>query len=59
MRLNSFKYLVKEGFTGLWFNRVNSFASLCIMTISLLMVGISVLLSYNITNMIGAIESRN
>lgn len=59
MRLNSFKYLVKQGFTGIWFNRVNSFASLCVMTISLLMVGISVLLSLNITKMIGSIESRN
>lgn len=59
MRLNSFKYLVKQGLSGLWFNRVNSFASLCVMTISLLMVGISVLVSFNVTKMIGAIESRN
>ena len=59
MRLNSFNYLVKQGFSGLWFNRVNSFASLCVVTISLLMVGISILTSYNINNMIGAIESRN
>lgn len=59
MRFNSFKYLVKQGFTGLWFNRVNSFASFCVVTISLLMVGISVLVSFNITKMIGAIEKRN
>lgn len=59
MRLNSFRYLVKQGFSGLWFNRINSFASLCVVTISLMMVGISVLLSMNITNMIGSIESRN
>ena len=59
MRLNSFKYLVKQGFTGLWFNRINSFASLCVVTISLMMVGISVLLSMNINSMIGSIESRN
>ena len=59
MRLNSFKYLVRQGFSGLWFNRVNSFASLCVVTISLLMVGISVLVSINITKMIGAIEKRN
>ena len=59
MRLNSFKYLVKQGFTGLWFNRINSFASLCVVTISLMMVGVSVLLSMNINSMIGSIESRN
>lgn len=58
-RFNSFKYLVRQGFSGLWFNRVNSFASFCVVTISLLMVGISVLVSFNITKMIGAIESRN
>ena len=59
MRLNSFRYLVKQGFAGIWFNRINSFASLCVITISLLMVGISVLVSFNITKMIGAIEKRN
>lgn len=59
MRLNSFKYLVKQGFSGLWFNRINSFASLCVVTISLLMVGVSLLVSFNINRMIGSIESRN
>lgn len=59
MRLSSFKYLIKQGFTGLWFNRINSFASLCVVTISLMMVGISLLVSLNINNMIGSIESRN
>lgn len=59
MRLNSFKYLVRQGFAGLWFNRINSFASLCVVTISLMMVGVSVLLSMNINSMIGSIESRN
>lgn len=59
MRLNSFKYLVAQGFKGIWFNRVNSFASLCIVTISLVMVGMSVLVSANISKMIGSIERRN
>lgn len=59
MRFNSFKYLVGQGFKNVWFNRVNAFASLCIITISLVMVGISLLLSFNINEMIGSIESRN
>lgn len=59
MRFNSFKYLVRQGFKGIWFNRVNSFASLCIVTVSLVMVGISVLVSANISRMIGSIERRN
>ncbi|MCD8006005.1 MAG: permease-like cell division protein FtsX [Oscillospiraceae bacterium] len=59
MRPNSVKYLVGQGFRGIWYNRINSFASLCIITISLLMVGISVLLAININEMIGAIEDKN
>lgn len=59
MRLRSLKYLLKQGVSGLWSNRINSFASLCVITISLMMVGISVLISININNMIGSIESRN
>ncbi len=59
MRLNSFKYLCGQGTKNLWFNRVNSFASLCIVTVSLLMVGMSVLVAANISRMIGSIESRN
>lgn len=59
MRVASFKYLVKQGFKGLWFNRVNTFASFCIITISLVMVGLSVLVSANITRVIGSIEKRN
>ncbi len=59
MRPNSVKYLVGQGFRGIWYNRINSFASLCIITISLLMVGICVLLSLNINEMIGAIEDKN
>lgn len=59
MSFSSIKYLVKQGFKSLWFNRVNAFASLCVVTISLVMVGVSVLLSLNITEMIGSIESRN
>ncbi len=59
MRAASFKYLVKQGFRGIWFNRVNTFASFCIITISLVMVGLSVLVSVNINRVIGSIEKRN
>lgn len=59
MRLTSFKYLVNQGFKGIWYNRVNSFASFCIITISLFMVGLSLLVSANISRIIGDIERRN
>ncbi len=59
MRINSFKYLMKQGCKGLWTNRINSISSFCIVTISLLMVGLTVLFSLNINKMIGAIERKN
>ncbi len=59
MRASSFKYLVKQGLKSLWYNRVNTFASLCIVTISLVMVGFSVLVAANASRLIGSIESRN
>ena len=59
MKVSSFKYLVNQGIKSIWVNRLMSFASLCIMTVSLLMVGLSVLVSVNITKMIGNIESKN
>ena len=59
MKVSSFKYLVNQGIKSVWVNRLMSFASLCIMTVSLLMVGLSVLVSVNITKMIGNIESKN
>ena len=59
MKLSSFKYLLGQGFKSFWFNRVNSIASLCIVTVSLLMVGVTILTSFNITKMIGSIERRN
>lgn len=59
MKLNSFNYLIKQGFSGAWKNRIMSFASFCIMTVSMLMVGMSVLITLNINGIIGGIEDRN
>ena len=59
MRPSSFKYLVKQGLASVWHNRVNTFASLCIVIISLMMVGFAVLASLNISRLIGSIEQRN
>ena len=59
MRLSSMRYLVHQGFKGIWKNRMMSFASFCIMLVSLLMVGISVLLAININRIIGGIEDKS
>lgn len=59
MKISSFNYLIKQGFNGMYKNRLMSFASFCIMLVSLLMVGLSVLTTLNINRIIGTIEDKN
>ncbi|MBR4555752.1 MAG: permease-like cell division protein FtsX [Ruminococcus sp.] len=59
MKISSIRYLVHQGFKGIWKNRMMSFASFCIMLVSLLMVGISLLLALNINRIIGGIEDKS
>ncbi|MFA5658698.1 MAG: permease-like cell division protein FtsX [Oscillospiraceae bacterium] len=59
MKLNSFNYLVRQGMSSIWKNRLMSFASFCIMTVSMLMVGLSILITININLIIGGIEDKN
>ena len=59
MRLNSFGYLFTRGAKGIIQNRIMSFASLCILTVSLLMIGFTVLFTSNINMMIGNVENKN
>ena len=39
--MNNLSYLIKQGIRSVWKNRFMSFASLCIMTVSLILVGMS------------------
>lgn len=59
MRFSSFTYLTKQGFRNIWTNRIMSFASLCILIVSLLLVGFAVLFTENINLIIGNIENKN
>lgn len=59
MRASSAKYLVGQGVKSIWTNRMMSFASFCIILVSLLMVGISVLSSINFTRVISGIEDQS
>lgn len=59
MKLSSFRYLVSQGFDNVWKNRVMAFASFCVLLVSLLLVGISVLFYININAVIGSIEDKN
>ncbi len=59
MKLSSFNYLVKQGISGMWKNKMLSFASFCIMLVSLLLVGLSFLTTLNIANMIDKVADKN
>ncbi|MBR1764416.1 MAG: permease-like cell division protein FtsX [Ruminococcus sp.] len=59
MKISSARYLIHQGFKGIWKNRMMSFASFCIMLVSLLMVGMSVLMAINLNRIIGGIEDKS
>lgn len=59
MKASSFRYLVHQGFTGIWKNRMMTFASFCILLVSLLMVGLASLTAINLTRVIGGIEDKS
>ena len=59
MKLSGFRYLVEQGIDNVWKNRMMAFASFCVLLVSLLLVGFSVLVYLNVNTVIGGIESKN
>lgn len=59
MKISSFNYLIRQGISGIWKNRMMTFASFCILLVSLLMVGIASLTAINLTRIIGGIEDKS
>lgn len=59
MKANSVKYLMGQGVTGLWKNRMMTLASVGVLTACLLIVGFAVLLTENINQIVGYVESQN
>ena len=59
MKASGFKSLVEKGVDNVWKNRMMAFASFCVLLVSLLLVGISVLAYLNVTSIIGGIEQKN
>ncbi|MGN0633314.1 MAG: permease-like cell division protein FtsX [Oscillospiraceae bacterium] len=59
MKASSARYLVGQGMKSIWRNRMMSFASFCIILVSLLMVGVSVLTTINLNRIIGGIEDQS
>ena len=59
MRLSSVGYLFKQGVRNIWHNRIMSVASFCILTVSLLLIGFTVLFSANINMVLSSVEDKN
>ncbi|MEG2429535.1 MAG: permease-like cell division protein FtsX, partial [Oscillospiraceae bacterium] len=59
MKASSFKYLLKEGCKNVWHNRVMSFTSIGVLTTCLIIIGVAFLMTANINEMVGHIESQN
>lgn len=59
MRGSNFSYLIKQGVASVWHNRMMSFASFCILMVSLLLIGLAALFALDIGIIIGNIENRN
>jgi cell division transport system permease protein len=59
MKASSASYLVGQGLKSIWRNRMMSFASFCIILVSLLMVGMSVLATINLNRIIDGIEEQS
>ena len=59
MRISSFRYMLRQGFRNIWTNRMMSFASFCVLLVSMLLIGFSLLFIANINMFIGSVEDRN
>lgn len=59
MRTSNVTYLVKKGISSIWKNFLMSFASFCILMVSLLLVSYAVLLMMNVNKIMSNIEDTN
>lgn len=59
MKFGSVKYLIKEGFKGAWANRLMSLASIGVLVACMVVIGLAILISENVTMAIGNLEKQN
>ncbi len=59
MKLSGVKYLADQGIENIWKNKMMAFATFCVLLISLMLVGASVLFYVNIDSIIGGISDKN
>lgn len=59
MKMHSFKYLVKEGFSNVWANRLMSIASIGVLVACMVIIGLAVLVTENVNKALGNLEQQN
>lgn len=59
MKLRSIRYLTFEGFKNIWLHRLMTLASVCVLVSCMLLIGVAVLLSFNVEQAFGALKDNN
>ncbi len=59
MKLSSMNYLFGQGMKNIWTNRIMSAASFCILSVSLLLIGFTLLFTANINRFVSGVENKN
>ena len=59
MKLRSVRYLTVEGFKNIWLHRLMTLASVCVLVSCMLLIGVAVLLSFNIESAFGTLMDNN
>lgn len=57
--MNNISYLIKQGLKSVWKNRFMSFASLCILTVSLILVGMSAIVMLDCGIILDNVSDKN
>ncbi|MCQ2441424.1 MAG: ABC transporter permease [Clostridia bacterium] len=59
MKMRSVKYLVGEGFSNTWVNRLMTLASVGVLVACMVVIGLALLISENVNKAIGNLEQQN
>ena len=59
MKISSMRYLTKEGLKNVWVNRLMTLSSVGVLVACMVLIGLSLLLSMNITKIMGNLEKQN
>ncbi len=59
MKISSVRYLTKEGVKNVWVNRLMSISSVGVLVACMVLIGLAIMLSLNISRIIGDLEQQN